>query len=96
MSCTAHILALRVFKINERLCTCDLARNGGTAERPCFELRTCASFIPTQRTETLGDFDVPVRPWQFLGVDLCQFEGRNCLITVDYFSESDYLEKQHQ
>ena len=40
--------------------------------------------------------EVPGRPWQKVGTDLLSFEGRNYLITVDYYSnffEIDFLKE---
>lgn len=47
-----------------------------------------------QQKETLQPHKITDRPWAKVGTDLFSFEGRDYLITVDYFSnfwEIDYL-----
>jgi hypothetical protein len=56
----------------------------------------CQTFQPTQQKETLMSHDVPSRQWEKIGVDLFQLDGKDYLVTVDYFSnffELDRLEK---
>ena len=55
----------------------------------------CNSFKPQQPQEPLMPHEIPTRPWQKVGTDLMHFDGRQYLITVDYFSsffEVDKLE----
>ena len=55
----------------------------------------CNSFKPQQTQEPLMPHEIPTRPWQKVGTDLMQFDGRQYLIIVDYFSsffEVDKLE----
>ena len=55
---------------------------------------TCASSPPNQAPEPIYSHAVPDRPWEKVGTDLFHIEGRNYLVTVDYFSqfvEVDYL-----
>ena len=55
----------------------------------------CNSFKPQQPQEPLMPHKIPTRPEQKVGTDLMQFDGRQYLITVDYFSsffEVDKLE----
>ena len=43
----------------------------------------------------MASFDLAVRPWQIVGSDICHFEDRDYLITVDFYSnfwEVDSLE----
>jgi hypothetical protein len=54
----------------------------------------CASLADKQSPEPLIMHQVPNRPWEKVGTDLFSIEGRNYLLTVDYFSnlfEIDYL-----
>lgn len=54
----------------------------------------CAEFSTKQAPEPLQVHEVPKRPWERVGTDLFAIEGRNYLITVDYFSqffEIDFL-----
>ena len=55
----------------------------------------CNSFKTQQPQEPLMPHEIPTRPWKKVGTDLMQFDGRQYLITVDYFSsffEVDKLE----
>ena len=55
----------------------------------------CNSHKPEQPQEPLMPHEIPLRPWQKVGTDLFQFEGRHYIITVDYYSsffEVDKLE----
>ena len=55
----------------------------------------CNSYKPEQPREPLMPHEFPSRPWQKVGTDLLQFDGRQYLITVDYYSpffEVDKLE----
>ena len=55
----------------------------------------CNSYKPEQPREPLMPHEIPSRPWQKVGTDLLQFDGRQYLITVDYYSsffEVDKLE----
>lgn len=48
-----------------------------------------------QQKETLNPHEVPGHPWAKIGTDLCSFDGKDYLVTVDYFSnfwEIDFLE----
>ena len=54
----------------------------------------CRSVDYKQQKETLRPHEVTDRPWAKVGTDLFSFEGRDYLITVDYYSnfwEMDYL-----
>ncbi|XP_028410375.1 uncharacterized protein K02A2.6-like [Dendronephthya gigantea] len=46
----------------------------------------CCSMGPKQLKETLICHDVPERPWAKIATDLFQFESKDYMITVDYFS----------
>ena len=57
---------------------------------------TCETHSDKQAAEPLFMHEVPGRPWQRVGTDLLSFEGRNYLITVDYYSnffEIDFLKE---
>ncbi|CAI5678464.1 unnamed protein product [Oreochromis niloticus] len=54
----------------------------------------CRSVDAKQQKETLKPHEPTTRPWTKVGTDLFNFEGRDYLITVDYYSnfwEIDYL-----
>ena len=54
----------------------------------------CSSMADKQSAEPLVVHPVPSRPWEKVGTDLFSIEGRNYLLTVDYYSnffEIDYL-----
>ena len=53
----------------------------------------CQSQRPTQRHEPLIPSVLPSRPWERLGADLCEFQGRQFLVVVDYFSR--WIEIKH-
>lgn len=55
---------------------------------------TCATHSVKQPQQPLQLHAVPNRPWEKIGIDLFKFNGRNYLMTIDYFSnffEIDYL-----
>ena len=54
----------------------------------------CRKHDIRQGKETLMMHDIPLRPWEKIGLDLFTFDDKDYLITVDYFSnffEIDYL-----
>ena len=61
---------------------------GMTAEARAFmtECDVCKSVQDTPSKEPMIAHDVPHRPWIKVAADICDFEGRNLLIVVDYFS----------
>ena len=57
---------------------------------------TCATHTDKQAAEPLFMHVVPGRPWKKVDIDLLSSEGRNYLITVDYYSnffEIDFLKE---
>ena len=50
----------------------------------------CQEFAPAQAPEPLQTPEIPSRPWAKLGIDLFQFDKKDYLITIDYYS--DYFE----
>lgn len=47
----------------------------------------CLREKPTQTREPLKTTPLPDRPFERLGVDLCDFEGQSYLVTMDYYSK---------
>lgn len=47
---------------------------------------TCRTYDSKQPREPLHSHDPPERPWSKVGVDIFTFNGREYLLTVDYFS----------
>ena len=59
--------------------------------------QTCQKFQRNQQKEPMISSEVPELPYQFVGTDLFEFEGKQYLVTVDYYSdffELDYLHNQ--
>ena len=48
---------------------------------------TCAKFKMSNQKEPMIAHEVPERPWQKLGTDLCEIQGKNYLVVVDYYSK---------
>ena len=48
-----------------------------------------------QQKETLHPHDVPNRPWEKLGCDIFEVDGRSYLCTVDYFSDFFEIDNLH-
>ena len=46
----------------------------------------CNTFQSTNQPETLQPHDLPSRPWEKVGTDLFELNGKDYLVTVDYFS----------
>ena len=46
----------------------------------------CLTYTPHQQKEPLLSHEVPDRPWAKIATDLFQFENKDYLVTVDYFS----------
>ena len=46
----------------------------------------CLQFKPLQVKEPLIPHEVPNRPWQRVGADLCTFDGKEYLVVSDYYS----------
>lgn len=45
----------------------------------------------SQMKETLHPHEIPTHWWQFLGIDLFQFDGDNYLIVADYHSKFGFV-----
>ena len=54
-----------------------------TMVKSCSE---CLKYSSSQQREPLMPHDLPTRPFQKLGMDLCSLERKNYLVVVDYFS----------
>ncbi|KAK3084785.1 hypothetical protein FSP39_018986 [Pinctada imbricata] len=55
----------------------------------------CAAYQTDQCKEPLISHEIPDRPWQKIGTDLFQFDDRNYLITVDYYSDFFEIDRLH-
>ncbi len=47
---------------------------------------TCQTFTPEQCREPLLPHELPSRPWEKIGADLFELDGRSYIIMVDYWS----------
>ena len=47
---------------------------------------TCLENKPAQRYEPMKATELPSRPWEVLGTDLCHVKGKNFLVVIDYYS----------
>ena len=54
---------------------------------------SCGKYAPNNPRESLLSTPLPQGPWEAIGVDLCQLEGRNYLITSDYYSRFIEIDK---
>ena len=57
------------------------------------QCETCRSLEQKQPKETLICHEYPTRPWAKVASDLCSLDGRDYLITVDYFSNFAEVDK---
>ena len=57
------------------------------------QCETCQTFQSNQQKEPMICQPIPELPWQFVGTDLCEFEGKQYLVLVDYYS--DFFELDH-
>ena len=48
---------------------------------------TCATYRRRNQKEPMIAHQIPERPWQKLGTDLCECKGKNYLVVVDYYSK---------
>ena len=48
--------------------------------------QTCKTYSQEQQKEPMIPYPVPSRPWQVIGTDLFEFQGRNYFVTTDYYS----------
>ncbi len=54
---------------------------------------TCLLYRPEQSQEPLTQHQFAARPWNKVGVDLCELNGRTLLVVTDYFS--NYIEVEN-
>ena len=49
-------------------------------------INNCSESRPSQKNEPLNPTELPERPWQKVGTDLCSRNNKEYLIAVDYYS----------
>ena len=54
---------------------------------------TCQEKRRQQQRESLMPCEIPNGPWRLLATDLLQVEGRNYLVTIDYYSEYIHVDR---
>ena len=54
---------------------------------------TCRKFETSPQKEPLVSHDVPLRPWEKIGVDIFELNGKEYLTTVDYYSNFWEIDK---
>ena len=54
---------------------------------------TCQEYQCAQPAETLRPHEIPTRPWQVVGSDLCYFDGHDHLIVADYYLKFPIVRK---
>ena len=54
---------------------------------------TCLEFQQTQPKEKIIHHDIPLRPWEVLGVDIFHLNNKNYLCIVDYHSKFPVIKR---
>ena len=54
---------------------------------------TCRKFETSPQKEPLVSHDVPLRPWEKIGVDIFELNGKEYLTTMDYYSNFWEIDK---
>ena len=65
----------------------------GELKTLCETCEKCLADRPAQRSEPLLPTELPSRPWEKVGADLCFHNDKNYLVLVDYYSR--WLEIKH-
>ena len=56
---------------------------------------TCIAHLPSQPKETLMSHEIPNRPWQKVASDIFDWNNKQYLVTVDYYSRYFELDELH-
>ena len=56
---------------------------------------TCISHLPSQSKEKMMSHEIPTRPWQRVGTDMFEWNNKQYLVTVDYYSRYFELDELH-
>ena len=62
-------------------------------ERTVKGCSVCQEYSRSLPAQPLLQHEIPTRPWQVLGSDIFQFEGREYLIVADYYSKFPFIRR---
>ena len=67
--------------------TCFWPRINKDIEKRCKECPLCQEFQHMNQQEPMQAYEIPSRPWQYIGTDLFEIDGKHFLIIADKYSK---------